>query len=79
MSCSLHYHETPQEMSRISRSGHPMAADFSILPTLQTLGDAFAEALAACRHYEHLRSSGVPHDNALRAALGIGTVRACAT
>jgi hypothetical protein len=28
--------------------------------------------LAACREYEHLRSQDIPHDRALREALGIG-------
>ena len=39
---------------------------------LWTIFGAFGEALAACRQYEHLRSSGLPHDTALRESLGIG-------
>ena len=34
--------------------------------------DALREGLAAHRRYEHLRSRGVPHDTALRKALGMG-------
>jgi hypothetical protein len=34
--------------------------------------DGWREALAACRDYEQLRSRGVPHELALREALGAG-------
>jgi hypothetical protein len=34
--------------------------------------DALREGLAAHRQYEQLRSRGVPHDTALREALGFG-------
>ena len=43
-----------------------------ILPTLRAFYDALRESLAAHREYEHLRSGGMPHDKALREALGIG-------
>jgi hypothetical protein len=33
---------------------------------------AWRESLAASRQYEQLRSSGMPHDAALRQALGMG-------
>jgi hypothetical protein len=34
--------------------------------------DAWCEGLVAHRQYEHLRSKGMPHERALREALGIG-------
>jgi hypothetical protein len=37
------------------------------------MGEALREGLAAHREYEELRSRGMPHDTALRAALGLGT------
>jgi hypothetical protein len=41
---------------------------------------AFGEALAACRQYEQLRSSGLAHDTALRESLDIGpSQRSCRT
>ena len=39
---------------------------------LRNLCDALSEAMAAHRRYEWLRSRGVPHDTALREAIGIG-------
>jgi hypothetical protein len=44
------------------------------LATLLAGCDAWFEALAAHRHYEHLRSRGVPHDTAIRESLGLGHV-----
>jgi hypothetical protein len=41
--------------------------------------DALREGLAAHRQYEQLRSRGVPHDTALREALGFGRSPAHAT
>jgi len=35
---------------------------------------ALREGLAAARQYEQLRSSGVDHDRAVRAALGLGLI-----
>jgi hypothetical protein len=40
--------------------------------TLATICNALRDALAAQRQYEHLKTRGVSHDRALRAALGIG-------
>ena len=40
--------------------------------TLRAIADAWCEGLAACRQYDELRSSGVPHERALREALGLG-------
>jgi hypothetical protein len=60
------------ETDRPARSA-PQAASSSrrIAASLRTMGDAWREALAAHRGYEHLTSRGMPHDKALRAALGI--------
>jgi hypothetical protein len=41
-----------------------------MLPNLHTLWEAWREALAAHRYYEHQRSRGVPHDMALKEAVG---------
>jgi hypothetical protein len=38
------------------------------------MADAWREGLTACRQYEKLRSSGVPHDRAVREALGLGLI-----
>jgi hypothetical protein len=38
------------------------------------MGGALREGLAAARQYEQLRSSGVDHDRAVRAALGLGLI-----
>jgi hypothetical protein len=45
---------------------------------LRKMCDAWCEGLAAHRQYEHLRSRGIPHERALREALGIGAVSASA-
>jgi hypothetical protein len=45
-----------------------------IATTLRAIADAWCEGLAACRQYEALRSSGVPHDRAVREALGLGLI-----
>jgi hypothetical protein len=45
---------------------------------LWNLYDALREAVVAHRRYERLRSRGVPHDTALREALGMGhSIREC--
>ena len=43
---------------------------------LRKMCDAWCEGLAAHRQYEHLQSRGIPHERALREALGIGEVSA---
>jgi len=43
-----------------------------IATRLRAIADAWREGLAACRQYEELRSSGVPHERAVREALGLG-------
>jgi hypothetical protein len=45
-----------------------------IATTLRAIADAWCEGLAACRQYEALRSSGVPHDRAVKEALGLGLI-----
>ena len=64
------FQDTPRETSRAGRStaAAPMAA------TLRAMGGALREGLAAARQYEQLRSSGVDHDRAVRAALGLGLI-----
>ena len=43
---------------------------------LRKMCDAWCEGLVAHRQYEHLRSKGMPHERALREALGIDAVSA---
>ena len=43
---------------------------------LRKMCDAWCEGLAAHRQYEHLQSRGMPHERALREALGIGAAPA---
>jgi hypothetical protein len=45
-----------------------------IATTLRAIGSALREGLAAARQYEQLRSSGVPHERAVREALGVGLI-----
>ena len=61
------FQDTPRETSRAgpSTAAAPMAA------TLRAMCGALREGLAAARQYEHLRSNGVDHDRAVRAALGL--------
>jgi hypothetical protein len=44
----------------------------SIAGALRFYGGAMLEAFLAYRQYEQLRSRGVPHDGALRNAMGVG-------
>ena len=63
------FHDTPRQASRAatrSTAAAPMAA------TLRAMCGALREGLAAARQYEQLRSNGVDHDRAVRAALGLG-------
>ena len=64
---------TDRRVSPSGRSARRSAAPF--WPAATAVGTIFAalrEGLAAHRRYETLRSRGVPHDTALREALGIG-------
>jgi hypothetical protein len=57
-------------------TGSPITASpWPILAVLQAMWDAFRDGLAALRQYESLRSKGIPHDTALREAIGIGITR----
>jgi hypothetical protein len=57
------------------RCAQPDAAASRLATTaLGTFWDSLREGLAACRQYEHLRSSGVSHDTAIREALGFAPV-----
>src|SRR6266852_3394316 len=42
-----------------------------IVSTLRSMREAWREGLFAHRRYEHLKTTGIPHDTALRQALGI--------
>jgi hypothetical protein len=53
-------------------ASRPIAGFRSPLTALRIVSEALRESLAACREYEDLRSRGVPHDTALRQALGFG-------
>jgi hypothetical protein len=55
------------------RSAQPTAAlSWPLVSALRAMWDQLGEGLAAHRHYERLRSRGVPHAAALRESLGIG-------
>jgi hypothetical protein len=68
-----------QNTGPTGRSTRPVAASFrQAVTALRTTCDAWSESwgesLAACRQYEHLRSSGIPHAKAVREALGLGPI-----
>ena len=64
--------KTHPETDLVARSApRTPSSSRRIAASLRTMGDAWREALAAHRGYEHLTSRGIPHDKALRAALGI--------
>jgi hypothetical protein len=46
-------------------------SSWRIATALRTIWDAWREGLAAHRQYEQLKSRGIPHDTALRAAIGL--------
>jgi hypothetical protein len=50
--------------SRMSRAARPASAPGAIVSALRTAWEAWRDGLAAHRHYEHLRSRGVPHEEA---------------
>jgi hypothetical protein len=62
------FQQTRRETSRADPSSRPIAT------TLRAIGSALREGLAAARQYEQLRSSGVPHERAVREALGVGLI-----
>ena len=57
----------------LARSGGPQKASspWRVATLLPTLWDALRESLSAWRQYEHLTSRGIPHDPALRQAIGL--------
>ena len=65
--------EAHRKMDPAGRSAQRTASSsWPIATTLRTMCDAWREGLAAHRQYEHLRSRGIPHESAIREALGIG-------
>ena len=70
---NCHYAPGFENSHRAAHSStRPAAAVWPIAATLRAIGEAWREALAAHREYEHLRSRSMPHDTALRDALGMG-------
>jgi hypothetical protein len=66
------FDETHKALDLAGWSSQP--AGFSCIPIttkLRTVRDALREGIAAHRQYERLRSRGIPHDKAIRQALGI--------
>src|SRR5262245_54665697 len=51
---------------------HTAHMSWPVMSDLRTIWGYLREGLAAHRHYERLRSRGVPHATALREALGFG-------
>jgi hypothetical protein len=69
--CAGVHHQTDPT----NRPGQPTASFWPIVSALLTFWEQLREGLAAHRHYERLRSRGVPHGAALRESLGIGPTR----
>jgi hypothetical protein len=66
------FDETHQVRDLAGWSSQPTGFSSSpIAAGLRTIWDALREAIAADRRYERLRSMGIPHDTAIRQALGI--------
>jgi hypothetical protein len=76
---SCHYtpdFDKTHHASPTGRSAQSAIASLSsIVGALWTMWDACHDGLVAHRRYEHLRSRGVPHETALREALGVGCSR----
>ncbi len=79
--CLASFHETISTRTwQVVAHGQSAASSWPTVTALRKIYAAFGEALAACREYEQLRSSGLPHDAALRHSLGIGSAqRSCGT
>ena len=60
--------------SRIGRAVQP-GSPGALVSALRTAWEAWRDGLAAHRRYEQLRSRGVPHEEAIREALGVGCSR----
>jgi len=61
--------------SRRGRAVRLASAQGAMVSSLRTAWDAWRDGLAAHRQYEHLRSRGVPHEEAIQEALGVGWSR----
>ena len=71
--CAAHLDAAHHATSSPDLFGRPAALSaWPMVAALATMGEALREGLAAYREYEELRSRGMPHDTALRAALGLG-------
>jgi hypothetical protein len=67
------HHASTFEQIRQNRSAQPTPASFwPAVTALRTMGDALREGRAAHRQYEQVRSRGIPHETAIREALGFG-------
>jgi hypothetical protein len=72
--CATHPHAAHHATSHRGLFVRPTAlSDWPMVAALVAMGEALREGLAAYREYEELRSRGMPHDSALRAALGLGS------
>jgi hypothetical protein len=72
---SCHYlpnFDRSHHASKIDRAKRPVSAPGATVSVLRTAWEAWCDGLAAHRHYEHLRSRGVPHEEAIKEALGVG-------
>jgi hypothetical protein len=71
--CATHPHAARHAISPPSLFARPTALSaWRMVAVLAAMVEALREGLAACREYEELRSRGMPHDTALRTALGLG-------
>ena len=70
--CAPPADESRRAIALAGRCRQPPAASFSPFTALRMMCAAWRESLAASRQYEQLRSRGMPHDAALREALGMG-------
>jgi hypothetical protein len=73
------FHQIRHEITATGRSARTTARFRQALTALRTLSEAIQECLAAHRQYEQMRSRGIPHETALREALGLGRTRSKAT
>jgi hypothetical protein len=67
------FHPTPSFNPTGYAEALPQPSDGLSWPTARTLGVIFAaliEGVSAHRQYEQMRRRGIPHDTALRRALG---------
>lgn len=64
----LHAHEEAHLGHRATRQAHP---PWPLRSMLRAIWEIVPEARAAHRRYEDLVSKGVPHNTALRTALGV--------